>query len=114
VLGLADHAGLYRESDDVQLSYPDLYYWLWHSGALDIEDMIARIGRHEFDVILVPRAWAEAEGRFTRFLWGQPTIAVEGPWRLTAAVRESYRVVASRGDLVYFIPSARPTAQEDR
>jgi hypothetical protein len=105
VLDLSDHAGLYRESDDVQLSYPDLYYWLWHSGALDIADMIARIERHEFGVILVPQRWTEAEQRFTRSLWGQRTIEVDGPWQLTRAVRASYRVAASRGDLVYFVPS---------
>ena len=38
VLGLAGHPGLYREPDRVQLGFPEFYYWMWHSGLLDITE----------------------------------------------------------------------------
>ncbi len=105
VLGLADHPGLYRESDRVQLSYPAFYYWMWHTGLLDLSDMRERIAVHEFDVIIVPQRWLVAKERSAMSMWGYP-LAMVGHWTLLDAVRESYRVAARGVTGVYFVPDA--------
>ena len=98
--------------DRVQLSFPDLYYWLWHRGSLDISEMTERIAGHEFDVIVVPRRWIESKRRVEMVLWGQPTIRMDGPGKLVDAVLESYRVGASRGATLYFVPKTATTISD--
>ncbi len=46
-------------------------------------------------------------------LWGQPTIRMDGPGRLLAAVRKSYRVGASRGAGLYLVPRTATTTTSD-
>ena len=112
ILGLADHPGLYRESDRIQLSFPDFYYWMWHSGFLDITEMTESIAGHEFDVIVAPRQWINSRRRVKMVLWGQPTILMDGPGRLVDAVLESYRVGASRGATLYLVPKTTPATSD--
>ena len=113
VLGLAGHPGLYRESDRIQLSVPDHYYWMWHGGFLDINEMTGYIAGHDFDVIIVPRQWINSKRREKLEMWGQPTILIDGPWRLVEAVLDSYRVGASHGARLYFVPNAATTTGGD-
>ncbi len=113
VLGLAGHPGLYRESDRVQLSVPDLYYWMWQNGFLDINEMIEHIAGHEFEVIIVPRQWINSKRRVKMVLWGQPTILMDEPGRLVDAVLESYRVGTSRAATLYFVPKNATTKTSD-
>jgi hypothetical protein len=114
VLGLADHPGLYRQADRVQLSLPIFYYWLWHGGLLEIGEMAERIAGQEFDVIVVPRRWIDSERRgFSRFPLGMFPPRMEGPWKLVDAVLESYRVGASRGATHYFVPKTAATMPGD-
>lgn len=107
VMRLAGHPGLYRESDRVQLAFPDFYYWLWHSGLLDITAMTDRIDAQAFDVIIVPRRWVESKRPVTTRLWGHPALRLDGAGRLLDAALERYRVAGGRGARLYLLPADR-------
>ena len=113
ILGLMRHPSLYRESDNIQLSYPLFYFWLWYAGMLDINDLTDRIENSEFDIIVAPGSWLEgSELRQEGFGPGSDEI-MQGPWRLVDATVKSYRVGASRGDTLYFVRQSSDQSTEE-
>ena len=85
---------------------------MWQNGFLDINEMIEHIAGHEFEVIIVPRQWIDPKRRFKMAMWGHQTILIDEHWRLVDAVIESYRVGASRGATLYFVPKTATTISD--
>ena len=103
VLGLLHHPGLYRESDDVHLSYPLFYLQLWHDELLDLDDLIAHVENSEFDIIVAPRGWWEGPRSIepdAGLTWRE---IMHGPKRLMEAVESHYQVGSERGDTLYLV-----------
>ena len=113
ILGLMRHPSLYRESDQVQLSYPLFYFWLWHAGLLDITDLTDRIENSEFDIIVVPSSWLEGSELRREGLETEVDEIMQGPWRLVDATVKSYRVGATRADTLYFVRNSSDKPADD-